>query len=45
MTNHIEQIGVPVQAGIAKNCNKYVETVSGDYCYIFAQNNGENLIP
>ncbi|KAH8680676.1 hypothetical protein BX600DRAFT_444897 [Xylariales sp. PMI_506] len=31
---------IPTQAGIAANCNKIVAAQSGDYCYIFAQNNG-----
>ncbi|KAH7360209.1 hypothetical protein BKA65DRAFT_576795 [Rhexocercosporidium sp. MPI-PUGE-AT-0058] len=30
---------VPTQSGIATNCNKIVVAQSGDYCYIFAQNN------
>ena len=30
----------PTQTGIAANCNKYAEAVSGDTCYAFAQANG-----
>ncbi|KAK4555183.1 hypothetical protein LTR86_007479 [Recurvomyces mirabilis] len=27
----------PTQSGITPSCNKYAEAVSGDYCYVFAQ--------
>ena len=29
----------PAQSGISLACDKYVEAKTGDYCYIFAQNN------
>lgn len=31
---------IPTQSGIAANCDKIVVAQSGDYCYIFAQDNG-----
>ncbi|KAI1109681.1 hypothetical protein F5Y14DRAFT_444510 [Nemania sp. NC0429] len=34
---------IPTQSGIAANCNKIVVAESGDYCYLFAQNN--NITP
>jgi len=30
----------PTQSGISPKCNKWAEAGDGDYCYIFAQNNG-----
>ncbi|KFY96630.1 hypothetical protein V500_02364 [Pseudogymnoascus sp. VKM F-4518 (FW-2643)] len=30
---------IPTQSGIASNCNKIVVAQTGDYCYIFAQDN------
>lgn len=30
----------PTQSGIISSCNKFQNAVSGDYCYIFASNNG-----
>ena len=29
----------PTQSGIDPSCNKFTEAKTGDYCYIFAQNN------
>lgn len=29
----------PTQSDIAQACDRYVQAKSGDYCYIFAQNN------
>lgn len=34
---------VPTQSGIAANCNKIVVAKSGDYCYLFAQDNSKYL--
>lgn len=34
---------IPTQSGIAANCNKIVVAKSGDYCYLFAQDN--NITP
>lgn len=34
---------IPTQSGIAANCNKIVMAQSGDYCYLFAQENSEYL--
>lgn len=33
-------VGVPTQAGIASNCNKYAVANAGDYCYKFASDYG-----
>jgi hypothetical protein len=30
---------IPTQSGIAGNCDKIVVAESGDYCYLFAQEN------
>jgi hypothetical protein len=31
----------PTQTGLAANCNKIVIAQSGDFCYMFAQENSE----
>lgn len=31
---------IPTQSGIATNCNKIVVAQSGDYCFLFASDNG-----
>lgn len=32
-------LAYPTQSGITPACNIYAEAKTGDYCYIFAQNN------
>ncbi|KAF8252101.1 LysM domain-containing protein [Wilcoxina mikolae CBS 423.85] len=39
----VSQVPVPTPTqpnNIISNCNKYAQAKSGDYCYLFAQNNG-----
>lgn len=35
---------IPTQSGIASNCNKIVVAQTGDYCYIFAQDNSKQYL-
>lgn len=39
-TQSTTSLPYPTQSGIVSNCDKFVEAVSGDYCSIFASNNG-----